>query len=480
MYKSSKSCVSYKNKTSEFFASRTGVRQGENLSPLLFAIFLNDLEKYLMNKGCKSLSFIEKLDNSARGGDLEDLLKLIVILYADDTVIMAESEEELQHQLNSLYDYCICNKLEVNTSKTKVMVFTKSKVRLRRIKEFKFGESVLERVEEYTYLGIVFNWNGSFAKAKKALHDKAMRAMYSIVQKGRKLSLPINVMLKLFDSCVLPILLYGSEIWGHENSDLLERVHAKFCKLMIKVSKYTHNTAVYGELGRYPLSFNIELRIVNYWCKILSSKGSKLNCIMYNIMYQLWSNGKYESPWLKSVKNILQNCGLNFIWVEQAFPSKEWVSQKVKSTTSDQLLQNWREKVNSEIIFSNYRIYKDTIGYENYLDFLPQHLKYAMAEFRTGSSKLSVNSRTNSDLPRHAKTCNKCHNNGKLGDEFHFLFECSILEELRRNILPKYFRSNINTLKMYELLNSGKVATFKLARFIYLGFKIYCNLPNIG
>ena len=45
-------------------------------------------------------------------------------------------------------------------------------------------------------------------KLKKLLHDKASKAMYSLIQKGRRLKLPTDIMLKLFDSCVAPILLY--------------------------------------------------------------------------------------------------------------------------------------------------------------------------------------------------------------------------------------------------------------------------------
>ena len=62
-------------------------------------------------------------------------------------------------------------------SKTKIMVFSRSKTRLNNIPTFKFGNIDLEQVEDYIYLGICFNWNGSFVKAKQLLHDKASKAM---------------------------------------------------------------------------------------------------------------------------------------------------------------------------------------------------------------------------------------------------------------------------------------------------------------
>ena len=149
-------------------------------------------------------------------------------MYADDTVVMAENEHDMQRNLNLLNDHCNCNKLKVNISKTKIMVFAWSKTRLNNIPTFTFGNIDLEQVDDYIYLGICFNWNGSFVKAKQLLHDKASKAMYSLIQKGRRLNLPTDIMLKLFDSCVEPIVLYGCEVWGYENVDILKKVHTKF------------------------------------------------------------------------------------------------------------------------------------------------------------------------------------------------------------------------------------------------------------
>ena len=161
---------------------------------------------------------------------------------------MAENECGMQRNLNLLNEYCNCNGLRVNMSKTKMMVFARSKTRLRNLPTFKFGNLDLDLVDDYVYLGICFNWNGSFVKAKKNLHDKASKAMYSLIQKGRRLKLPTDIMLKLFDSCVAPVLLYGCEVWGYENTDIIEKVHTKFCKFIFGVSKCSHNMPIYGEL----------------------------------------------------------------------------------------------------------------------------------------------------------------------------------------------------------------------------------------
>ena len=155
---------------SSFFYSNVGVRQGENLSPLLFAIYLNDMEDFFRqhNEGT-SLKLIEKLYIDSRNGDFDTFLKLVILLYADDTILLADNEIDMHRLLDSLYDICEYNKLEVNTDKTKVIVFTWSKFRLKNVSTFKMGDTNLERVEEYNYLRILFTWNGKFTKAKNKI-----------------------------------------------------------------------------------------------------------------------------------------------------------------------------------------------------------------------------------------------------------------------------------------------------------------------
>lgn len=59
MYNSCRSRIFYNNDFSEYFPCQNGVRQGENLSPFLYALYLNDLEDFLSHEnvtGMKSLS----------------------------------------------------------------------------------------------------------------------------------------------------------------------------------------------------------------------------------------------------------------------------------------------------------------------------------------------------------------------------------------------------------------------------------------
>ena len=121
--------------------------------------------------------------------ELYTFLKLFVLMYADDTILLADNEIDLQKLLDSLHAFCEHDKLQVNTDKTKVMVFTRSKVRLRNLTIFKMGDTNLERVEEYNYLGMLFTWNGKFTKAKTKLAVKATRANRRALQPDMAVSL---------------------------------------------------------------------------------------------------------------------------------------------------------------------------------------------------------------------------------------------------------------------------------------------------
>ena len=85
------------------------------------------------------------------------LLKLFVILYADDTLILPENEIELQLPLTKIHQYCTMYTWSVNIGKTKIIELYRGKV--RRFRSFKYGSDKIEVVSDYVYLGITKNYN---------------------------------------------------------------------------------------------------------------------------------------------------------------------------------------------------------------------------------------------------------------------------------------------------------------------------------
>ena len=108
MYSKISACVKTNDYLTDTFPCRVGTKQGCSLSPTLFNLFLNDLPPRLKIKQCHPTKLNGKLLGS--------------LLYADDLVILSESEKGLQTALNLLNKYCTTWRLKINTDKTKVMV----------------------------------------------------------------------------------------------------------------------------------------------------------------------------------------------------------------------------------------------------------------------------------------------------------------------------------------------------------------------
>ena len=105
IYSNNKSKVMVNGELSNAFLSFSGVRQGESLSPFLFAIYLNDLEDFRNRRGCE---YTEVNDNE------ETLLRLMLVLYADDTAIIAESAHTLQKGPTALVEFSSRWNLSIN------------------------------------------------------------------------------------------------------------------------------------------------------------------------------------------------------------------------------------------------------------------------------------------------------------------------------------------------------------------------------
>ena len=110
MYSYVKTSVFIKGEKSESFNCKLGVRQGECLSPFLFAVYINDME--------------QKLSSNASGVTIDDV-KILLLFYADDCVIFSETPQGLQREIDSLFEYCNKWKLKLNTDKSVIVVFRK-------------------------------------------------------------------------------------------------------------------------------------------------------------------------------------------------------------------------------------------------------------------------------------------------------------------------------------------------------------------
>lgn len=448
MYSGIKSCISVNDISSPFFKSNCGVRQGENLSPALFSIYLNDLESHLglTNDGI----IIERQNIQA---DL--YLKLFVLLYADDTIIVSDSPESLQKLLNDFYEYCSKWKLTINKSKTKIIIFGSNKPGNFR---FLLNNEPIEIIKEYKYLGVLFSSSGSFLNARKYLVNQANKAMHILYSKIFNLDIPIDLQLKLFDQTIVPILTFNCEVWGFENLDLIETVQNNFLRTITKSKKSTPLYMLYGELGRYPMDIVIKSRMVNYWCKLVMGNRNKISKVCYDIML----NSDTSFKWSECIKQILNNTGNTYIWENQMNINLKNFSMTIKRTLIDQFLQNWNSSLTGSSKGLTYQSFKSDNNFEQYLIALPNYLRMTFFHLRTGNHRLPIETGRwrQSFVPHAERKCQHCQLND-LGDEFHYILKCPFFLASRKRYIKPYFFNRPNMLKFSQLMSSKSTKELK-------------------
>ena len=238
--------------------------------------------------------------------DIEKKLHLFLLLYADDTIVLAECPEDLQRALDILKIYCELWGLDINVRKTKVMIFSRGKI--RKMPKFNFNEETVDVVWDYKYLGVKFNYNNKFKKAQQLQFLLANRAMFSLLRKCRQLNLPLDIQLELFEKCVHPILLYGCKIWACEKMDVISKLQLRFLKLILGVKVTTPTCMVLGEVGRYPIEIEAKCRMLGFWyglCSTSHSESPKISNLMFQLCSKLYYASDYKLPWFMKVHSLL-------------------------------------------------------------------------------------------------------------------------------------------------------------------------------
>ena len=172
-------------------------------------------------------------------------------MYADDIVLLAENELDMQNYLDALYEYSMKWRLCVNIEKTKV-IFRRGG-RLSNNLDFKYSNYSIEIVRKFSHLGVVFTTGGSFTDIQNTLVGQAQKGMYQMQKYlNQFVSIKPSHVCDIFDKLIHHIFSHGCEVWEFIQGTLVERLHLTFFKQLLGVKHITQNDFVYDELGRYP------------------------------------------------------------------------------------------------------------------------------------------------------------------------------------------------------------------------------------
>ena len=128
-------------------------------------------------------------------------------MYADDLLILTETEHGLISCLHKLKRYSDKWGLTISKKKTKIMIF--NKVRKFEKLTLKMGNLTIKSCYEYNYLGTTFQPGNTFKKARIVLVKKARKSMFAFLKHVNIHNGAQPKTMKLFNSLVTPILLYN-------------------------------------------------------------------------------------------------------------------------------------------------------------------------------------------------------------------------------------------------------------------------------
>ena len=203
--------VRFNNTMSDLFNVTSGVPQGSHLGPVLFNIFINDLPSVIKYSNC--------------------------LLFADDLKLLRKicdpsDSQLLQHDIDSVSDWCRNNLLDLNIKKCNFVSFTRSNTLIPF--QYNINCFPLESLEMVKDLGIIFDKKFSFKEHISHIFSKSMRLLGFIKRNSLEFRDPSTIK-SLYVSLVRPYLEYCSIIWNPSlKVDIvkLERVQKNFTRFL--------------------------------------------------------------------------------------------------------------------------------------------------------------------------------------------------------------------------------------------------------
>lgn len=277
-------------KTSSLEIQR-GVRQGCVLSPLLFNLYSDKI-------------FKEALEGTEHGIKVNGVL-LNTIRYADDTLIICDSMEGLQHLIDKISSTGVDLGLNINTSKTKFMVFSRE----RHVNaQLSLNGSAIERVNQFKYLGSIITESlepDIEIKSRIEIARTTFKRMRSLFC-NKDLNLKLRQ--RMVRCYVWSVLLYGVESWTLKAVMLnrLEALEMWIHRRMLRVSwtdMLTNEEVLRRARTERQLLTTIKCRKISYLGHVL--RGEKYHLLQLILKGKIEGKrgvGRRQMSWLRNIR----------------------------------------------------------------------------------------------------------------------------------------------------------------------------------
>ena len=220
------------NNNDVLYKLKHGVPQGSILGPLLFIMYTFDITNVTK--------------------------KNKVIVYADDTTVLisGKSLTEVKQHCNDIltrfYNYFTLNKLSINASKTKYMVY-KPQLRGKNRKQLHDSSNCkiemngfpLEQVQTIKFLGVVMNDSLTWNNHHQYIYRKVCKSLGIIYKCLGVLNEKESI--NMYKAFIQPYFLYAIEVWGHS----IQSSNSTLVKLQSKVLRILYNYKRSEDAWRY-------------------------------------------------------------------------------------------------------------------------------------------------------------------------------------------------------------------------------------
>ena len=402
---------------------------------------------------------------------------------SQDLMLFSNTENGLQKQLDGLKLFCANNKMIVNETKTKLMVFGKD-----YSGNISFNNEKIELVSEYKYLGNIIrstttNKQDIFGLNYTYLRDRANRAMFTVLQRLKNIETPPpEIMFHIFDTLIMPILTYGSDIWGYNKVALtiLDKVFLRSVRCTLGIKCTTSNIIVLGECGRMPPSVMCTINTLCFLNRLLCMDGDSLAKQVHGELQHLTDQG--FDTWVSSIGKLTDTYQLNLYMDPVKFRNE------CKHIVQSKFINQWAADtadITRNPILRTYRNIKLSFGTEPYI-YLVQDKRYrhAISRLRCSSHILHIEKGryTRPRTPLHERLCFLCN---CVEDELHFVTACSLNLTERTVLYEKVARKFPEFDTLDDMGKFVFLLTFKdaqmltwLGKFLYKSFTIKASQWN--
>ena len=431
--------------------SNLGLKQGCPLSPMLFNLYIDDIED-MFDEDCEPVCIQNE--------------RISHFLYADDLVLLSHSSGGLQRCLDRLAGFSKDKQLTINTDKSKTMVFNQTGKFFKT--NFTVDGKKLEPVQTFCYLGFDLKSSGAVKHAMNILNDKAKKALQPLLCTIARFNLPVINSLKLFHTFISPIILYNVENWAtlgdrklrnftdtsifeETNDTKTDIAHRKFIKFILGVSKSCPNIATYGETGEIPLSLKGYRLMLNFWFRVTHLHENTL------AKKALIENINLRTNWIITIEKLLKCLKLT-----------ECINNggkfEIESKTSIRSLYKtyWQNKIDdiNSVRLHLYRSIKDEFKTEDYLHLPRFEARKLITKIRCSDHSLEIEKGRHLNIPREERICKICKT-GEVENEHHFLIECQCYEHLK----TKYQMNNTDTRSLLKTVNPDVLGNYLMEAF---------------